>query len=219
LLGDKQNRCSAAIYPSYHHAESSGKCVCAYTSVVTKVPKKILLNGNITTVANSIAESCCEVCWLSSGSSLVMASSLWPLSEPFSVNNFCTSVGCRIYYLWYYLQFWIMATQSTHPFSYRYLIQLLMQPTLKVLKCFNCHLHSSQNLLMKPERLYAIIFDAVYGSLTLSYLLFTLDTINIHYSMGWDTPNSFDTPLFCTTTVLQILHHAWYNDRGTIIPC
>jgi len=27
---------------------------------------------------------------------------------------------------------------------------------------------------MKPERLYVIIFDAVYGSLTLSYLLLTL---------------------------------------------
>jgi len=28
---------------------------------------------------------------------------------------------------------------------------------------------------MKPERLYAIIFDAVYGSSALSFLLFTLD--------------------------------------------
>ena len=27
---------------------------------------------------------------------------------------------------------------------------------------------------MKPKRLYKIIFDAVYGSSTLSYLLFTL---------------------------------------------
>ena len=31
---------------------------------------------------------------------------------------------------------------------------------------------------MKPERLYAIIFDAVYGSLTLSSLLFTLYIYN-----------------------------------------
>jgi len=28
---------------------------------------------------------------------------------------------------------------------------------------------------MKPERLYVIIFDAVYGSSTPSYILFTLD--------------------------------------------
>jgi len=40
--------------------------------------------------------------------------------------------------------FWIMATRSTHPFSYSYLIQLLMWPTLKVLKCVNRQLCSSQ---------------------------------------------------------------------------
>jgi len=67
-----------------------------------------------------------------------------------------------------------MVTQSTHPFSYSHLIQLLMQPTLKVLNCVNRHLHSSQKF-MKAEKLYAIIFDTVYGSSTLSSLLFTLD--------------------------------------------
>jgi len=40
--------------------------------------------------------------------------------------------------------FWIMATQNTCLFSYSYLIQLLMWPTLKVLKHVNCHLHSSK---------------------------------------------------------------------------
>jgi len=43
-----------------------------------------------------------------------------------------------------------------------------------VLKCVNRHLHSLQNFIMKPERLYTIIFDAVYESSTLSSLLFTL---------------------------------------------
>jgi len=41
-----------------------------------------------TTVASSVADSCCKVCWLSLGSSPVMASSLGAV-----VSNIGTSVG------------------------------------------------------------------------------------------------------------------------------
>jgi len=58
------------------------------------------------------------------------------------------------------------------PFSY--LIQLLMWLTLKVLNMLIITYLVHKNLLMKPERFYVIIFDAVYASLTLSFLLSTL---------------------------------------------
>jgi len=67
-----------------------------------------------------------------------------------------------------------MVTQSTCPFSYSYLIQLLMQPTLKVLNVLIVTYIIHKNLLMKLERLYVIIFDAVYGSSALSSLLSAL---------------------------------------------
>jgi len=81
-----------------------------------------------------------------------------------------------------------MATHSTHPFSYSYLIQLLMQPTLKVLKVLIITYIVHKKLLTKLERLYTIIFDAVYASSTLSSLLFTLSITNPksvikHYKM------------------------------------
>jgi len=94
-----------------------------------------------TTVASSVADSCWKVCWLPSGSTPVVAPSLWPLSELLSKTLVLVSVvGYTIYGIIF--RFWIMATWSTRLFSYSYLIQLLMQWTLKVLKHVNCHLHS-----------------------------------------------------------------------------
>jgi len=49
-----------------------------------------------------------------------------------------------------------------------------MQPTLKVLKHVNRHLHSSQKFINETGKTLCDHFDAVYGSLTLSYLLSTL---------------------------------------------
>jgi len=98
-----------------------------------------------TTVVSSVVDSCCKVCWLSSGSNLVVVSSLWPLSEPLLITSALVSVvEYTIYGITF--RFWIMVTWSTCLFSYSYLIQLLMQPTLKVLKHVNCHLHSSQKI-------------------------------------------------------------------------
>jgi len=59
--------------------------------------------------------------------------------------------------------------------SYSYSIQLLMRPTLKVLKYVNCHLCSSQKFTNETWKTLYDHFDAVYASLTLSSLLSTLD--------------------------------------------
>jgi len=96
-----------------------------------------------TTVVSSVTDSCCKVCRLSSMSSPVVTLSLWLLSEPLSVMSVLVSVvGYTTYGITF--GFWIMATRITRPFSYRYSVQLLMQPTLKVLKCIYHHLNSSQ---------------------------------------------------------------------------
>jgi len=100
-----------------------------------------------TTVANSVADSCCKVYWLSSGYSLVVALSLWPLSI---MSVLVSVVEYTIYGITF--GFWIMATRNTRLFSYSYLIELLMRPTLKVLKCVNCHLHSSQKITNEPGK-------------------------------------------------------------------
>jgi len=75
-----------------------------------------------------------------------------------------------------------MAIHSTRPFSYRYPIQLLMRPTLKVLKHFNRHPHSSQKFTNETGKTLCDHFDAVYGSLTLSSSLLTLDNSNMDFS-------------------------------------
>jgi len=120
-----------------------------------------------TTVASSVADSHCEVCWLSSGSNPFMVSSLWPLPEPFSI---MLVVGYTIYHITFW--FWIMETWSTCPFSYSYLIQLPMWPTLKELKCVNHHLLSLQKFTDETRKTLCDHFWCGISKLdTLYYLL------------------------------------------------
>jgi len=51
-----------------------------------------------TTVVSSVTDSCCKVCWLSSGSTLVVVLSLWSLSKLLSITLVPVSVkGYTIY--------------------------------------------------------------------------------------------------------------------------
>jgi len=79
-----------------------------------------------------------------------------------------------------------MVTLSTCSFSYSYSLQLLMRPTLKMLKCVNCHLCSSKKFTNETGKtFYVIIFYAVYLSLTLSSPLSTLDSAFRYYSADY----------------------------------
>jgi len=63
---------------------------------------------------------------------------------------------------------------------------------------------------MKPERLYAIIFDGVYGSLTFSSLLFTLDYSNIFNCVvvEYESKYFYTTHLMlCQVQITTSSHH------------
>jgi len=105
-----------------------------------------------TTIASSVTDSCCKVCWLSSGSSPVVVSSLWQLSEPLSIMSILVLVvGYTIYGI---NNLWVLNYGNSEytSFSYSHLIQLLMRPTLKVLKRVNCHLHSLQKITNETRK-------------------------------------------------------------------
>jgi len=139
-------------------------------------------------VVSSVVDSCCEVCWLSSVSSPVVASSFWLLFELLSIMLVLVSVvGYTIYGITFGL--WIMATPITRPFNYSYLIQLLMWPTLKVLKHVNCNLRSSQKFSNETgktlrDHFWCSTYMHVWHSL-FCYLLLILWTMIIYIIIRW----------------------------------
>jgi len=95
-----------------------------------------------------------------------------------------------------------MVTQSTRLFSFSYLIQLVMWPTLKVLKHVSHHLHSSQEFTNETGKTLCDLFDVVYGSSMFSSPLFALANIvtTIYQTLVQITGN-------VAHTCWQLVHH------------
>ena len=83
--------------------------------------------------------------------------------------------------LWFYERFNFNESYFTiHPFFTLKIADAIILYAREVLKIFNRHLNHKREFTVIAERLYAIIFDILYGSLILSSPLFTLAIV--HYS-------------------------------------
>jgi len=104
-----------------------------------------------------------------------------------------------------------MATQNTHPFSYySYSIQLLMWPTLKVLKCVNRH--SSQKFTNKTTK---TLHDHFWWSIWKFDTFFSV--IYSCYELWYYFGFMFEKFLSLYVVINQRKFKQWYTYHGIVI--